>query len=196
VGFISDLPTDLVAAFRATLEEVIEADVILHVRDAAHSDSLAQQADVQEVLADLGISEAAGHVLEVLNKADLLDDAGRAHLAQRTADSPDSVLCSALTGEGCEDVLALIGRRLSARRREATVALRLAEGAALAWLYDHGEVLARRDEGLTTEVDVKIAQQDLERFLKKFGGSVENAEVLAASLAESGVLVGNLASGG
>jgi GTP-binding protein HflX len=196
VGFISDLPTDLVAAFRATLEEVIEADVILHVRDAAHSDSLAQQADVQEVLADLGISEAAGHVLEVLNKADLLDDAGRAHLAQRTADSPDSVLCSALTGEGCEDVLALIGRRLSARRREATVALRLAEGAALAWLYDHGEVLARRDEGLTTEVDVKIAQQDLERFLKKFGESVENAEVLAASLAESGVLVGNLASGG
>ena len=196
VGFISDLPTDLVAAFRATLEEVTEADLILHVRDAAHPDSLAQQADVQAVLADLGISEAATHVLEVLNKADLLDAAGRGHLSQRIAESPDSVLCSALTGAGCDTVLALIDRRLSARRREATIALKLEQGAALAWLYDHGEVLARRDEGLTTEVDVKIARMDLERFLKKFHGSVENAEILAASLTESAVPAGNLASGG
>jgi GTP-binding protein HflX len=196
VGFISDLPTDLVAAFRATLEEVTEADLILHVRDAAHPDSLAQQADVQAVLADLGISEAATHVLEVLNKADLLDAASQGHLAQRIAESPDSVLCSALTGAGCDTVLALIDRRLSARRREATIALKLEEGAALAWLYDHGEVLDRRDEGMTTEVDVKIARQDLERFLKKFRGSVENAEILAASLRESAVPVGNLASGG
>ncbi|MGF1631172.1 MAG: GTPase HflX [Kiloniellaceae bacterium] len=196
VGFISDLPTDLVAAFRATLEEVTEADLILHVRDAAHSDSLAQQADVQAVLADLGISEAASHVLEVLNKADLLDAAGQAHLRQRTADSENSVLCSALTGEGCAAVLALIDRRLSARRREATIALKLEEGAALAWLYDHGEVLARRDEGMSTEVDVKIARQDLERFLKKFAGSIENAQILADSLIESSVPVGNLASGG
>src|SRR3546814_7028351 len=103
VGFISDLPTDLVAAFRATLEEVTEADLILHVRDAAHPDSLAQQADVQAVLADLGITEAAGHVLEVLNKTDLLDAAGRGHLAQRLAERPDSVLCSALTGERSEE---------------------------------------------------------------------------------------------
>jgi GTP-binding protein HflX len=193
VGFISDLPTDLVAAFRATLEEVTEADIILHVRDAAHPDSLAQQADVQEVLADLGISEASSHVLEVLNKADLLDPAGRTQLTQRVADNPDSVLCSALSGAGCEDVLALIDRRLSSRRRQVTVALKLDEGAPLAWLYDHGEVVGRRDLDLATEVDVRLAQRDLERFLKKFAGSVENAEELAVSLPESLAAEQNLA---
>ena len=193
VGFISDLPTDLVAAFRATLEEVTEADIILHVRDAAHPDSLAQQADVQEVLADLGISEASSHVLEVLNKADLLDPAGRTQLTQRVADNPDSVLCSALSGAGCEDVLALIDRRLSSRRRQVTVALKLDEGAPLAWLYDHGEVVGRRDLDLATEVDVRLAQRDLERFLKKFAGSVENAEELAVSLPESLAAERNLA---
>ena len=193
VGFISDLPTDLVAAFRATLEEVTEADIILHVRDAAHPDSLAQQADVQEVLADLGISEASSHVLEVLNKADLLDPAGRTQLTQRVADNPDSVLCSALSGAGCEDVLALIDRRLSSRRRQVTVALKLDEGAPLAWLYDHGEVVGRRDLDLATEVDVRLAQRDLERFLKKFAGLVENAEELAVSLPESLAAERNLA---
>jgi GTP-binding protein HflX len=193
VGFISDLPTDLVAAFRATLEEVTEADIILHVRDAAHPDSLAQQADVQEVLADLGISEASSHVLEVLNKADLLDPAGRTQLTQRVADNPDSVLCSALSGAGCDDVLALIDRRLSSRRRQVTVALKLDEGAPLAWLYDHGEVVGRRDLDLATEVDVRLAQRDLERFLKKFAGSVENAEELAVSLPESLAAEQNLA---
>jgi len=196
VGFISDLPTDLVAAFRATLEEVIEADLILHVRDVAHPDSLAQQADVQGVMADLGISEAAGHVVEVLNKADLLDAAARTQLTLRSGEGTESVLCSALTGEGCEALLGLIDRRLSAHRRLVTVALKLAEGAALAWLYSHGEVLARRDRDLSTEVDVKIAQQDLERFLKKFGGSVENAENLAVFAAGPQSPSGNLASGG
>jgi GTP-binding protein HflX len=193
VGFISDLPTDLVAAFRATLEEVLEADIVLHVRDAAHPDSLAQQADVQEVLADLGISEASTHVLEVLNKADLLDPAGRNQLTQRVADNPDSVLCSALSGEGCDDVLALIDRRLSARRRQVTVALKLAEGAPLAWLYDHGEVVDRRDHDLATEVDVRLAPRDLDRFLKKFAGSVENAESLAISLPNAEAAAENLA---
>ncbi len=200
VGFISDLPTDLVAAFRATLEEVIEADVILHVRDVSHPDSLAQQADVQAVLADLGIDESAGHVLEVLNKADLLAPAERGHLSQRLEGQAESVLCSALTGAGCDDVLALIDRRLSAQRRQVTIDLKLEEGAALGWLYDHGEVIARRDEGLATEVDVKLAPRDLERFLKKFGSCVENGEILAAQIAkspaESPVRDRNLASGG
>lgn len=193
VGFISDLPTDLVAAFRATLEEVTEADIILHVRDAAHPDSLAQQADVQAVMADLGIAEASSHVLEVLNKADLLDAAGRTQLTQRVADNPDSVLCSALSGAGCEDVLALIDRRLSARRRQVTVALKLDEGAPLAWLYDHGEVLARRDRDLATEVDVRLSPRDLERFVKKFAGSIENAEKLAISSPNAEAAARNLA---
>jgi len=196
VGFISDLPTDLVAAFRATLEEVIEADLILHVRDASHADTLAQQADVQAVMADLGIGEAATHILEVLNKTDLLEEPGRAHLAQRAAGQGDSVLCSALTGEGCDSVLDLIGQRLSARRRQVTVVLKLEEGAALAWLYDHGEVLDRRDEGLGTEIDVRIAQADLDRFLKKFGGSIENGEILAAQAVDAPRLAENLASRG
>ncbi len=196
VGFISDLPTDLVAAFRATLEEVTEADVILHVRDVSHPDSLAQQADVQAVMADLGIDESAGHVLEVLNKADLLESAERGHLSQRVASQGDSVLCSALTGEGCEDVLALIDRRLSAQRRQVTIALRLEEGAAVGWLYDHGEVVARRDQDLVTEVDVKLAPRDLDRFLKKFGSLVENGEILAAQTANAPAVDRNLASGG
>jgi GTP-binding protein HflX len=196
VGFISDLPTDLVAAFRATLEEVTEADIILHVRDAAHPDSLAQQADVQVVLADLGIDESAAHVLEVLNKADLLAPAERGHLAQRVAQQPDSVLCSALSGEGCAAVLDLIDRRLSARRRLVTVALKLEEGAALGWLYDHGEVVSRRDEGLATEMDVKLSPRDLDRFLKKFGSCIENGEVLAAQAARPPRDARDLASGG
>jgi GTP-binding protein HflX len=196
VGFISDLPTDLVAAFRATLEEVIEAEVILHVRDAAHPDSAAQQADVQAVLADLGIDESQDHVLEVLNKADLLPPAERGHLAQRSAENPNSVVCSALTGEGCGDVLALIARRLAAGRRQVTVGLKLAEGAALAWLYDHGEVVGRRDQDLVTEIDVKLAPRDLDRFLKKFGSCVENSEFLAAQAHPEPAAPRNLASGG
>ncbi|HEY9548373.1 MAG TPA: hypothetical protein VIR45_02635, partial [Kiloniellaceae bacterium] len=109
---------------------------------------------------------------------------------------PDSVLCSALTGQGCDTVLALIDRRLSARRCQVTVVLELAEGAPLAWRYDHGEVLDRRDEGLSTEVDVRISQQDLDRFLKKFADSVENAASLSALAAESEPPAENLASRG
>jgi len=107
------------------------------------------------------------------------------------------VLCSALSGEGCEAVLALVDRRLSARRRQVTVVLKLAEGAALAWLHAHGEVLGRRDHDLSSEVDVKIAPADLDRFLKKFGPAIENADRLAAFSAGSAAPAAeNLASGG
>ena len=196
VGFISDLPTDLVAAFRATLEEVTEADLILHVRDVSHPDSLAQQADVRAVLADLGIDESMSHVLEVLNKSDLLAPEARGQLTQKAAANSDSVLCSALTGEGCADVLSLIDQRLSARRRQVTVALKLEQGAAIGWLYDHGEVIGRRDHGLSTEIDVKLAPQDLDRFLKKFASCVENGEVLAAQTDKAAIPAKNLASSG
>ncbi|MEO3430115.1 GTPase HflX [Pelagibius sp. CAU 1746] len=196
VGFISELPTDLVAAFRATLEEVTEADVILHVRDVSHPDSQAQQADVLAVLADLGIDESTGHVLEVLNKADLLASAERGHLTQRVAGQGESVLCSALTGEGCEEVLSLIDRHLSAQRRQVTIVMKLEEGAALAWLYDHGEVVGRQDRELITEVDAKLAPRDLDRFLKKFASCIENHDILAAQSAEPQIADRNLASGG
>ena len=168
VGFISDLPTDLVAAFRATLEEVLEADLILHIRDAAHPDSRAQQADVAAILADLGVAESSGRVQEVLNKADLLNPEQRTRLSLREADAPATVLCSALTGEGSEAVLAMIDQALSAKRLDVALSLPLSEGAALSWLYDHGEVLAREDDGLTCRVEVKISRSNLDRGLKKF----------------------------
>lgn len=178
VGFISDLPTDLVAAFRATLEEVLEADLILHVRDVAHPDSRAQQADVQAVLADLGVSEGAEHLLEVLNKCDLLAPEDRARLALRDAGEPKAAICSALTGEGCEQVLAMVDQVLSAKRVQVTLSLPLSDGAALSWLYDHAEVLQRQDEGLVGQLDLKIARQDLQRYLKKFPEIAEmNAEL-------------------
>ena len=186
VGFISDLPTDLVAAFRATLEEVLEADLILHVRDAAHGDSRAQQADVQAVLADLGVNEGAKHLLEVLNKCDLLAPEARARLLLRDAGQPEAVVCSALTGEGCEDVLAMIDGALSASRVEVSLSLPLSQGAALSWLYDHAEVVQRQDEVLATELDVKINRQDLDRYLKKFPEIAERNGKLERILAESG----------
>jgi GTPase len=107
VGFISDLPTDLVAAFRATLEEVTSADLILHVRDAAHEQSEAQRADVDAVLATLGLDrQMEDGLVEVMNKSDLLDPPVRADLEARLRHRPDMVLCSAITGEGIEDLLA------------------------------------------------------------------------------------------
>ena len=186
VGFISDLPTDLVAAFRATLEEVLEADLILHVRDAAHADSRAQQADVQAVLADLGVSEGAAHLMEVLNKCDLLTPEARTRLALRDAGQPEAVLCSALTGEGCDDVLAMIDRSLSAKRVEVSLSLPLSQGAALSWLYDHGEVVRREDEGLVTELAVKISRQNLDRYLKKFPEIADRNGELERVLAGTG----------
>lgn len=168
VGFISDLPTDLIAAFRATLEEVLEADLILHVRDIAHADSRAQEADVKAVLGDLGVTENATHLLEVLNKADLLSPQERARLALRDAEKPQAALCSALTGEGCAEVLAMIDQALSAKRVQRTLRLPVSEGAALSWLYDHAEVLARKDEDLVACMTVKIAQPDFQRYLKLF----------------------------
>lgn len=185
VGFISDLPTDLVAAFRATLEEVLAADLILHVRDAAHPDSRAQQADVEAVLADLGVTDAAEHLLEVLNKCDLLAPEERARLSLRDAEQPKAVLCSALTGEGCAEVLEMIDRALSAKRVEASLELPLSAGAALSWLYDRAEVMERRDDGMDCFLILKIAPSDLRRYLKKFPESAEINKELAETYGQA-----------
>ena len=196
VGFISDLPTDLIAAFRATLEEVLEADLILHVRDIAHPDSRAQEADVRAVLGDLGVTENATHLLEVLNKADLLGPQDRARLALRDAGLPQAVLCSALTGEGCDQVLAMIDQALSARRVERSLRLPLSQGAALSWLYEHAEVLERRDDGLMTRLTVKIGQPDLDRYLKLFPELAEKeAEAAEGSSGHSAITGNQLHSG-
>jgi GTP-binding protein HflX len=144
VGFISDLPTMLVAAFRATLEEVIEADAILHVRDIAHEDAQAQSQDVAAVLQELGIEAHDRRLIEVWNKIDRLDGAGKArvaNLAERDARHPVPV--SAATGEGIERLAGAIETRLAETRQTLQLSLDPADGAGLSWLYRHAEVLEK-----------------------------------------------------
>jgi GTPase len=152
VGFISQLPTMLVAAFRATLEEVIEADVILHVRDISHAESLAQRADVEGVLRELGVDpeEEDSRLLEVWNKIDCLDAAQRdevANAARRQSAQP--VLVSAVSGEGINDLLALLAERLGRNDETFELAVPAQEGRLLAWLHENSEIVERTtdDEG-------------------------------------------------
>ncbi len=170
VGFVSDLPTDLVAAFRATLEEVLAADVVVHVRDVAHPDSEAQKGDVLAVLHDLGVNGAGpADIVEVQNKIDLLSPEARAALVNRADRQPDVVAVSAATGEGCDELLALLDARIAGGRQIVDLDVALADGAALAWLYRHGEVLARRDEGEIAHLQVGLAAEDLSRFERRQG---------------------------
>jgi GTP-binding protein HflX len=172
VGFISDLPPDLVAAFRATLEEVTEADLILHVRDIAHPDSAAQAADVQGVLRDLGLeAKVDAGLIEVLNKIDLLQPEARARLQASRARNGLQVALSAATGEGIGALLAAIDRRLSEGRKVADLSVSLADGAALAWLYDHGRVLSREDDEGFAHLRVQLDPADLARFSQRDGAA-------------------------
>jgi GTP-binding protein HflX len=171
VGFVSDLPTDLVAAFRATLEEVLAAEIVLHVRDIAHPDSEAQKAGVEAVLDELGLdTEDRGGLIEVLNKIDLLDADRVAEVRGRAARDRAAVALSAATGEGAGDLLALLDERLAARRRTFVYRLGPGEGAAVSWLYDHGEVVARRDEaGGAIRLTVGLDPEDAARFENRRG---------------------------
>lgn len=139
VGFISDLPTQLVAAFRATLEEVLEADLIVHVRDISHPETAEQAADVAEILAALGV-RADVPVLEVWNKLDLLDAAAREPLMAAAALRADVFPVSALTGEGLEALLAEVTDRLGEEREAAELTLGFADGRRRAWLHERGLV--------------------------------------------------------
>ncbi len=170
VGFVSDLPTDLVAAFRATLEEVVSADVVVHVRDVAHPDTEAQKADVLGVLHDLGVNGMRpADIVEVQNKIDLLSPASREALVNRALRQPDTVALSAATGEGCHELLALLDERIAGGRRIVDLDVALADGAALAWLYRHGEVVSRHDEGEVAHLQVGLATEDLSRFERRQG---------------------------
>ncbi|BDG72554.1 GTPase HflX [Roseomonas fluvialis] len=166
VGFISDLPTQLVEAFRATLEEVAAADIILHVRDIAHPDSAAQRADVLGVMAEMAEGPDAAleadweeRVVEVLNKSDLLG--GVDSVARR---APGAVPVSALTGEGLDELRRAIDARLSAGLETMEVSLPTTDGAGLAWLYAHAEVLARQDGEEAIRLTVRISSADRARF--------------------------------
>ncbi len=165
VGFVSDLPTHLVAAFRATLEEVTEADLVVHVRDVHHPDSEAQRSDVHAVLGDLGLGETVEHgLVEALNKIDLLDPERRAFLRNHAQRNRDVVPISAATGEGCDRLLDLLDRRVDGNRTLIHLDVPVSDGAALAWLYRHGEVVSRRDDEREAHLAVRLTEADLGRF--------------------------------
>jgi GTP-binding protein HflX len=168
VGFISQLPTHLVAAFRATLEEVAEADLVLHVRDVSHPETEVQKSDVQAVLAGLDLPEDQRR-MEVLNKIDLLDPAARSVVGARSRRTPDAVAVSAITGEGCEALLARLDAVLSEHHGLHRFRLDPADGAALAWLYANGNVVGREDLEGQTVVNVSLDPADLARFRHRFG---------------------------
>jgi GTP-binding protein HflX len=166
VGFISELPHELVAAFRATLEEVAEADIILHVRDAAHPETAAQQSDVLGVLADMerdGTLDPGwrSRLVEVMNKADLLG--GVAEVPVRTG----GVAVSAITGEGLDTLTEAIDRRIGMGLETADYDIDASDGARLAWLYRHGEVTGRRDDEAQIHVTVRLLPADRARFERR-----------------------------
>jgi GTPase len=169
VGFISDLPTLLVAAFRATLEEVLEADLILHIRDVSHGESDAQSRDVESVMRELGIEPDDERLLEVWNKADQLSAEARervSNLARRQPDEHPAVLVSAKTGEGIAQLIATIEDRLARTRVTLEVLLDVADGAGLSWLYRNAEVLTREtygDRQLTVTVRADPAKAEIVR---------------------------------
>ncbi len=168
VGFIADLPTELVAAFRATLEEVLQADLILHVRDVAHPDSDAQREDVLGVLSDLGVSTEHQHrALEVLNKIDLLEPDARQHLDNVVARDPNQIAVSAVTGENLDGLRKAIEERLGSTREVIDVDVPLADGATIAWIYEKGVVQERLDEEDVAHIKVGLSPADAGRLRKR-----------------------------
>jgi GTP-binding protein HflX len=179
VGFISDLPTMLIAAFRATLEEVVEADVILHVRDVSHEDAEAQLHDVEKILRELGIESRKEandkrSLLEVWNKIDRIDPCARerlANIAARRRPSDRPVLVSAITGEGLEDLAKLIETRLAANREVIELRLDPADGAGMSWLHRHTEVLSKSiDENGVIAMTVRADPDKAARLRARFSG--------------------------
>ena len=191
VGFISDLPTQLVAAFRATLEEVLEADVIVHVRDASHEDADAQRGDVLAVLAELGIGEEDERpVIEAMNKIDLLDAEDRAAVetiarasragaygapARGTIAAPLRVALSAHTGEGVDDLLEVIEDALTAAHQQLRIILPPEDGAARAWLHQRGDILSEEahlgsDSGEIV-IEARLSAKTQGQFFKMFPGA-------------------------
>jgi GTP-binding protein HflX len=176
VGFISDLPTMLVAAFRATLEEVIEADVILHVRDVSHDDAEAQLHDVKKILSELGIdphNEANKQsLIEVWNKVDRLDAEQHAtlqNIVDRRPESERAVLVSAITGEGISALGAAIEARLAAGRELIELDLDPGDGAGVSWLHRHTEVINKTfDENGRVAMTVRAAPDKAKAVRAKF----------------------------
>jgi GTP-binding protein HflX len=165
VGFVSDLPTELIAAFRATLEEVASADLLIHVRDMAHPDREAQAQDVEDVLTSLGIGEGEGLPrLEAWNKVDLLKDDERQALLSEAERRDDVVPISALTGWGMDNLKGRISQSLQSGTQVHRIRLDASEGSRLAWLHSRGEVLDQRMDGDEIELDVRLSPDNWARF--------------------------------
>ncbi|MFN3450697.1 MAG: GTPase HflX [Sphingorhabdus sp.] len=173
VGFVSDLPTQLVAAFRATLEEVISADIIVHVRDISHSESDAQRDDVLQILRDLGVlddSEAGNQprMLEVWNKIDLLDAEKREDLSALVQRNDDLLMISAQTGEGVDAFKAHLSALIGKGNVVRSVRLKASDGAALAWLHARGTIISQIVEDDIVTLDASLSRQLWGQFDKQF----------------------------
>ncbi len=165
VGFVSELPTTLIAAFRATLEEVVEADLIIHVRDMAHSDSQTQRSDVLTVLSEILPQFSEDNPpLEALNKVDLVSEQNRQFLTQITSRKCNEIALSAKTGEGCFNLQNAIDRRLSENDRIVDIRVDLKDGNAIAWLYANGSVLDRKDDESYAHLRVSLTSDNHGRF--------------------------------
>ena len=169
VGFISDLPHELVEAFRATLEEVVEADAVVHVRDIAHPESEEQKEDVHGVLRSMGLTRIVeGEMIEVLNKADLLAAAEAEVVINRISRGDGTaVLLSARTGEGCDRLLMVLDERLAASASIVDVSLPASDGESLAWVYRHGQVVSREDAGDIVRLKVRMDADDVARLARR-----------------------------
>ena len=176
VGFISSLPTQLVAAFRATLEEVLEADVILHVRDISHEDSEAQEQDVEAVLRQLGIETDGQHILEVWNKIDRLSDEERENIrniaARRSPEQP-CFLVSAETGAGLDGLLAAIEERLAATRTTLHLSIDAGDGAGISWLHRNSEVLGKDLQDGRYEMTVRVDETKRDLVINRFDATLQ-----------------------
>jgi GTP-binding protein HflX len=178
VGFIADLPTELVAAFRATLEEVLEADVIAHVRDAAHEETGAQKQDVLAILAELGVPEDRP-ILEILNKTDLLPPGPRAGLEAQNGRG-GAYAVSALTGHGIPALLAGFEASVTRGNIAASLKLDAEDGEALAFAYRHAQVVERRERGGKIRLTLRIAPQDRARFEQRYRKKIQLLEDIEA----------------
>jgi GTPase len=174
VGFITDLPTHLVAAFRATLEEAMEADLLVHVRDIAHPDSEAQAGDVDTILEQISVETQTPTppILEAWNKSDALGPEAQKVLAGRAATrTPPAMLVSALTGAGTAELLVQIEAELFSRRRTLRVVAPAGDGRVRAWLHANCEVLAEApDDSGDSRLEVRMSDVDAQRFVSRFPG--------------------------
>ena len=173
VGFVSDLPTQLVAAFRATLEEVISADIIVHIRDISHAESDAQRDDVLAILNDMGIeilkdTQHGAKFIEVWNKADLLDDERESELTGIASKSNDILMMSAATGEGVDEFRRLLSDHIAKGNETRSLMLKSEDGAALAWLHGRGKISSSKEQGDHLLVDVSLSRQLWGQFEKQF----------------------------